>query len=374
MTFAASSYFHDILSPGRTQECLTEDQSFLARRSSLNPDKFILSYLVNNRIKHEIVENPNKTRKNVRFQDVAGVIEEMVSSNKNCVHAIFPPPPESRERAEILAKEMKLPFKVADIINSPIDSFKELLSRPGLSPEQINVCHDIRRCGKNKEADNESCHPEDCEDPGGDDGDVQESHSQGDKPAGKKASPADKEARDAAKTVKEDVKKKAKVAIKKAKLAAADNVQKDKTEVNRGRRIERQHQCFVCHETCETNKKLSDHLNSHRVRKCQHCSVYVHAKNLAFHKKGCLDTPKLKCGQCDFKTHNKCHLEEHAKVHREKLPCSTCGKQFATKERLAAHMACHKKGLKCSKPRTVISLYKEFQGKKLFEFLLLLLV
>jgi len=58
--------------------------------------------------------------------------------------------------------------------------------------------------------------------------------------------PADKEAKYNARSLKEDVKKKVKVVTKKAKLVA---VQTDKTEVNRGRRQDRQPQCHVCHET-----------------------------------------------------------------------------------------------------------------------------
>ena len=57
MTFPASFYFHEILSPEKTEELLNEDQSYLVRRSPLDPDRFILSYLVDKRIKHEIVEN-----------------------------------------------------------------------------------------------------------------------------------------------------------------------------------------------------------------------------------------------------------------------------------------------------------------------------
>ena len=96
-------------------------------------------------------------------------------------------------------------------------------------------------------------------------------------------------------------------------------------------------------------KKVSDHLNSHRVRKCQPCGVFVSAKHFMRHQKACTDAPKLKCDQCDYKTHERSHLLAHARVHMEKFHCSTCGKQFASKERLAAHEDCHKKGLKCSK-------------------------
>jgi len=58
----------------------------------------------------------------------------------------------ARCRDELKAKKMKLPFTVYDIINSPVDTFNEMLTRPGLSTDQIKLCHDIRRRGKNKVA------------------------------------------------------------------------------------------------------------------------------------------------------------------------------------------------------------------------------
>jgi len=58
----------------------------------------------------------------------------------------------SRCRDEIKAKKLKLPFLVHDIINSPVDLFNEMLLRPGLSSEQLQLCKDIRRRGKNKVA------------------------------------------------------------------------------------------------------------------------------------------------------------------------------------------------------------------------------
>ena len=363
MTFPALFYFHDVLCPEKAGELLTEDQSYLVRRSPLNPDKFILSYIVNQRIKHEIVENEKKVRKNVSFQDVSGVIEDMVNSNPNCVHAVVPPPttdeaiPKPKSRDEILARKMKLPFKVADIINSPMDSFNDLLTMPGLSPKQIKVCHDIRRRGQ-PEHDSEEC---DDEDDGRQDENPSTSSTKTKKkragskakkkhPAVKDSSPADREARDASKTAKEETKKKAKVALRKEKFATVTKVKKNNTEVDRGRKKEIQPQCYVCHQTFDSKKKLSDHLDSHRVRKCEPCGIYVSAKNFSLHRKACSEAPKLKCDHCDFKTHHKGNLQEHAKVHiREKFPCSTCGKQFGTKERLAAHEDCHERGLKCSK-------------------------
>merc|ERR1719431_1359713 len=58
----------------------------------------------------------------------------------------------SRCRDEKLAKKLGLPFSVADVINSPVDTFSEMLARPGLTAEQSQLCRDIRRRGKNKVA------------------------------------------------------------------------------------------------------------------------------------------------------------------------------------------------------------------------------
>jgi len=58
----------------------------------------------------------------------------------------------SRCRDEKLARKMNLPFIVHDIINSPVDTFSEMLARPGLTAEQSQLCRDIRRRGKNKVA------------------------------------------------------------------------------------------------------------------------------------------------------------------------------------------------------------------------------
>ena len=72
----------------------------------------------------------------------------------------------------------------------------------------------------------------------------------------KGASPSDKEAKDAARTSKELAKKTAKMVNKKAKLATFSNVQNAKTEVNRGRKTDRQPQFYVCHQSFENTKSL----------------------------------------------------------------------------------------------------------------------
>lgn len=58
----------------------------------------------------------------------------------------------SRCRDEKAAKKMNLPFSIWDVINCPVDSFTEMLARPGLTNDQVQLCRDIRRRGKNKVA------------------------------------------------------------------------------------------------------------------------------------------------------------------------------------------------------------------------------
>jgi len=55
-------------------------------------------------------------------------------------------------RDEKRAKKIGLPFMVVDIIDLPIDAFNELLSRHTLTEDQLVLCRDIRRRGKNKVA------------------------------------------------------------------------------------------------------------------------------------------------------------------------------------------------------------------------------
>merc|ERR1719419_1234552 len=53
-------------------------------------------------------------------------------------------------RDDKLVMEMRAPFTVQDIIEKPMDQFNDLLARVDITEEQINLCRDIRRRGKNK--------------------------------------------------------------------------------------------------------------------------------------------------------------------------------------------------------------------------------
>jgi hypothetical protein len=53
-------------------------------------------------------------------------------------------------RDERLVKEMRIPLTVREIIEKPMEEFNDLLTRKDITEEQINICRDIRRRGKNK--------------------------------------------------------------------------------------------------------------------------------------------------------------------------------------------------------------------------------
>jgi len=53
---------------------------------------------------------------------------------------------------EKIAREAGIRFNVKDIVNPPMDEFNDMLSKEDLTEEQLNICRDIRRRGKNKVA------------------------------------------------------------------------------------------------------------------------------------------------------------------------------------------------------------------------------
>merc|ERR1719334_2434869 len=53
---------------------------------------------------------------------------------------------------EKIARDAGIHLNVKDIVNLPMDEFNDLLSKHELTEEQLNLCRDIRRRGKNKVA------------------------------------------------------------------------------------------------------------------------------------------------------------------------------------------------------------------------------
>ena len=53
-------------------------------------------------------------------------------------------------RDERAAKNLNIPFSIQYIINCSMEEFTDILDNKSLENEQINLCRDIRRRGKNK--------------------------------------------------------------------------------------------------------------------------------------------------------------------------------------------------------------------------------
>ena len=89
-------YFHNFLGREEAEKKLVADgieKTYLARRSSLNEDYYILSYQSNGgKSKHEIVHSkPAYASRDdaVDLENVFAVLREMVETNSECVNAVF---------------------------------------------------------------------------------------------------------------------------------------------------------------------------------------------------------------------------------------------------------------------------------------------
>jgi nuclear factor erythroid 2-related factor 1/3 len=59
-------------------------------------------------------------------------------------------------RDERAAKNLNIPYSVQFIINSSMEEFNDILNNKSLDNEQISLCRNIRRRGKNKVIDAEN--------------------------------------------------------------------------------------------------------------------------------------------------------------------------------------------------------------------------
>ena len=53
-------------------------------------------------------------------------------------------------RDERKARQLGIPFSLSDLIDSPMEEFNTMMSNTKLTEEQVALCRDIRRRGKNK--------------------------------------------------------------------------------------------------------------------------------------------------------------------------------------------------------------------------------
>ena len=96
-------YFHNILGREEAEEKLVADgisNTFLARRSPLNEDYYILSYLVNGKFKHDIIVNCKPASgDSVKLENVFALLKEMVKTNSDCENAVFALSTDGQEEA-----------------------------------------------------------------------------------------------------------------------------------------------------------------------------------------------------------------------------------------------------------------------------------
>jgi hypothetical protein len=53
-------------------------------------------------------------------------------------------------RDERKARQLGIPFSLSDMIDSPMEEFNTMITNTPLTEDQIALCKDIRRRGKNK--------------------------------------------------------------------------------------------------------------------------------------------------------------------------------------------------------------------------------
>ena len=76
----------------------------------------------------------------IQNEENKGVAEELNASSPSC----------QMSKDKRLVLKMKIPLTIEDIINTSMEVFNELVSRQDVTEEQMNICRDIRRRGKNK--------------------------------------------------------------------------------------------------------------------------------------------------------------------------------------------------------------------------------
>ena len=84
-------YFHNILGREEAEERLVAegiDKTYLARRSPLNGDCYILSYQSNGKFRHVIVNRKPASRDLVDLENVFVDLREMVDTNSDCENAV----------------------------------------------------------------------------------------------------------------------------------------------------------------------------------------------------------------------------------------------------------------------------------------------
>ena len=284
-----TSFFHNILGREEAEEKLVAngiEKTFLARRSPLNGDIYVLSYQSNGKFKHDIVP---ASRDSHDLENIFLVLNEMVDTNSDCENAVLSTDSQGGAGHLHCSQEAGEAAQQEDV---------EEDARPEQEAAKASTGRGRRggrgagRGGRGRTGGFAS-HPL----------------------AGGTASSATPGARESRPTL-----------------------------------IQLRPQCYVCHLSFDSKRQRNDHLNEHKVKKCTNCGFFFPSRHFARHFKSCSTTPAPKCTQCDYTTYRPWDMKRHVQgVHGKEFSCSDsdCGKKFSSKERLDAHEALHRGQHKC---------------------------
>uniref|UniRef100_A0A182P0P0 C2H2-type domain-containing protein n=1 Tax=Anopheles epiroticus TaxID=199890 RepID=A0A182P0P0_9DIPT len=96
-----------------------------------------------------------------------------------------------------------------------------------------------------------------------------------------------------------------------------------------------QYQCEHCHETFDSNSRLSRHKRQHRYENCPICAKKIQIDFLKYHigqmhaggKEPTVANLPYQCALCEKSFYYANHLQKHKQVH-EKKSCPVCGESF----------------------------------------------
>ena len=100
--------------------------------------------------------------------------------------------------------------------------------------------------------------------------------------------------------------------------------------------------CFVCGYENNNQKKLYNHIHTHKLKHCEKCQKYIGLSTFYSHKKVCggVGEKSWKCHLCKYSSVFKFDLDRHLKIHKENS-CNHCGRSFNCPEKLSDHMRIH---------------------------------
>ena len=127
--------------------------------------------------------------------------------------------------------------------------------------------------------------------------------------------------------------------------------------------------CSICELQFDSEKKLTNHKNSHIVKFCRNCHEFFQANNGQRHKDYCNNT-KFPCQTCNMSFNSRSNLHSHVKLQGKcklTFSCDLCDNRFSSQELVASHKTrVHKLRIKCDFcPKVMSTMEYKSQHEKL---------